>query len=115
MKKALKRLKLVSFKTRAYKQKKLFMVEKCRYYESGSRNNKKNHGSREHDVHCLLIELFQDDPSFDFQVETEGLTGQIKFNDEGRRQNYTLDVVEMTVNSAPVKVSFYLLSFYEPF
>ncbi|XP_011495765.1 PREDICTED: glutamate receptor 1 isoform X3 [Ceratosolen solmsi marchali] len=39
------------------------------------------------------------------KVEIEGLTGQIKFNDEGRRRNYTLDVVEMTVNSAPVKVA----------
>ncbi|KAL7299265.1 hypothetical protein TKK_0007854 [Trichogramma kaykai] len=39
------------------------------------------------------------------KVEIEGLTGQIKFNEEGRRQNYSLDVVEMTVNSAPVKVA----------
>lgn len=65
---------------------------------------------------ALYIEPFQHDLSFDFQVETEGLTGQIKFNDEGRRQNYTLDVVEMTVNSAPVKVSFYSSSsFYRLF
>jgi len=39
------------------------------------------------------------------QVEIEGLTGEIRFNDDGRRQNYTLHVVEMTVNSAMVKVS----------
>lgn len=38
-------------------------------------------------------------------MELEGLTGQIHFNDDGRRQNYTLHVVEMTVNSAMVKVS----------
>lgn len=36
------------------------------------------------------------------QVEIEGLTGDIKFNDDGRRVNYTLHVVEMTVNSAMV-------------
>lgn len=34
----------------------------------------------------------------------EGLTGDIKFNEDGRRENYTLSVVEMTVNSAMVKV-----------
>lgn len=39
-----------------------------------------------------------------FQVEIEGLTGDIRFNEDGRRQNYTLHVVEMTVNSAMVKV-----------
>ena len=39
------------------------------------------------------------------QVEIEGLTGDIKFNDDGRRINYTLHVVEMTVNSAMVKVA----------
>lgn len=37
-------------------------------------------------------------------MEIEGLTGEVKFNDEGKRQNYTLHVVEMTVNSAMVKV-----------
>lgn len=35
-------------------------------------------------------------------MEIEGLTGDIKFNDDGRRVNYTLHVVEMTVNSAMV-------------
>nr|QHN69194.1 ionotropic receptor 13 [Sirex nitobei] len=39
------------------------------------------------------------------KVEIEGLTGEIRFNDDGRRQNYTLHVVEMTVNSAMVKVA----------
>ncbi|XP_041449331.1 glutamate receptor 1 [Drosophila obscura] len=39
------------------------------------------------------------------KVEIEGLTGDIKFNDDGRRINYTLHVVEMTVNSAMVKVA----------
>lgn len=39
-----------------------------------------------------------------FKVEVEGLTGEVRFNDDGRRQNYTLHVVEMTVNSAMVKV-----------
>lgn len=40
-----------------------------------------------------------------FQVEIEGLTGEIRFNEDGRRQNYTLAVVEMTVNSGMVKVA----------
>lgn len=39
------------------------------------------------------------------KVELEGLTGDIRFNDEGKRINYTLHVVEMTVNSAMVKVA----------
>ena len=39
------------------------------------------------------------------QAEIEGLTGDIRFNEEGRRQNYTLHVMEMTVNSAMVKVA----------
>lgn len=43
------------------------------------------------------------------QVEIEGLTGEIRFNDDGRRQNYTLHVVEMTVNSAMVKVSYTIM------
>lgn len=38
-------------------------------------------------------------------MEIEGLTGEIRFTDDGRRQNYTLHVVEMTVNSAMVKVA----------
>lgn len=42
---------------------------------------------------------------FSFQVEIEGLTGEIRFNEDGRRQNYTLHVVEMTVNSAMVKIA----------
>lgn len=45
-----------------------------------------------------------------FQVEIEGLTGDVRFNDEGRRQNYTLQVVEMTVNSAMVKVIFQIFN-----
>lgn len=39
------------------------------------------------------------------KVEIEGLSGDIRFNDEGKRINYTLHVVEMTVNSAMVKVA----------
>ncbi|KAK9710764.1 Receptor family ligand binding region [Popillia japonica] len=39
------------------------------------------------------------------KVELEGLTGEIRFSEDGRRQNYTLHVVEMTVNSAMVKVA----------
>jgi glutamate receptor, ionotropic, invertebrate len=36
------------------------------------------------------------------KVELEGLTGTIRFHEDGKRQNYTLHVVEMTVNSAMV-------------
>ncbi|XP_057333872.1 glutamate receptor 1-like isoform X2 [Microplitis mediator] len=39
------------------------------------------------------------------KAEIEGLTGQIRFNNDSRRHNYTLHVVEMTVNSAMVKVA----------
>nr|QNL15099.1 ionotropic receptor 2 [Aulacocentrum confusum] len=39
------------------------------------------------------------------KTEIEGLTGQIRFNNDSRRHNYTLHVVEMTVNSAMVKVA----------
>ena len=39
------------------------------------------------------------------KVELEGLTGDIRFSDEGKRVNYTLHIVEMTVNSAMVKVA----------
>lgn len=35
----------------------------------------------------------------------EGITGEVRFSEDGRRQNYTLHVVEMTVNSAMVKVA----------
>lgn len=38
-------------------------------------------------------------------MEIEGLTGEIRFSEEGRRQNYTLNVVEMSVNSGMVKVA----------
>ncbi|XP_065162532.1 glutamate receptor 1-like [Atheta coriaria] len=39
------------------------------------------------------------------KVELEGITGEVRFSEDGRRQNYTLHVVEMTVNSAMVKVA----------
>ncbi|XP_043461147.1 glutamate receptor 1 isoform X2 [Leptopilina heterotoma] len=39
------------------------------------------------------------------KVEIEGLTGLIRFKEDGRRFNYTLHVVEMTINSAMVKVA----------
>ena len=34
----------------------------------------------------------------------EGLSGDIKFTEQGARVGYTLDVIEMNVNSVPVKV-----------
>lgn len=39
------------------------------------------------------------------QVEIEGLTGDIRFNDNGRRQNYSLNVVEMSLDQGFVKVA----------
>ncbi|XKL65848.1 hypothetical protein PGB90_009268 [Kerria lacca] len=38
-------------------------------------------------------------------AEFEGLTGDIRFTKSGRRVNYTLHVVQMTVNSAMVKIA----------
>lgn len=38
-------------------------------------------------------------------MEIEGLTGEIRFNEDGRRENYTLSVVEMSSNSDMVKVA----------
>ncbi|KAG8038130.1 hypothetical protein G9C98_006455 [Cotesia typhae] len=43
------------------------------------------------------------------KAEIEGLTGQIRFNNDSRRHNYTLHVVEMTVNSAMVKEEPYIM------
>ncbi|KAF0301154.1 Glutamate receptor 1 [Amphibalanus amphitrite] len=37
------------------------------------------------------------------KIEIEGLTGNISFSHEGKRKDYTLDVVEMSANSRPVK------------
>lgn len=34
-------------------------------------------------------------PGFLFQVRFEGLTGNVQFNEKGRRTNYTLHVIEM--------------------
>lgn len=39
------------------------------------------------------------------QVEIEGLTGDIRFNEDGRRENYTLSVLEISVSSEMVKVA----------
>nr|XP_018906951.1 PREDICTED: glutamate receptor 1-like [Bemisia tabaci] len=39
------------------------------------------------------------------KVQIEGLTGEIKFNENGKRKNYTLHVMEMTMHSAMVKVA----------
>ncbi|KAG8291763.1 hypothetical protein J6590_053619 [Homalodisca vitripennis] len=57
-------------------------------------------------IHCKKIpnSLYSIDRGVNL-VELEGLTGEVRFNDDGRRMNYTLHVVEMTVNSAMVKVS----------
>jgi len=42
----------------------------------------------------------------------EGLTGNIGFDDLGRRENYTLSIMEMTVDSDVVKVSYCLFLFW---
>ncbi|XP_072930624.1 glutamate receptor 1-like [Epargyreus clarus] len=39
------------------------------------------------------------------KTDIEGITGNISFNEEGHRYNFTLHVVEMTVQSAMVKVA----------
>lgn len=39
------------------------------------------------------------------QVEIEGLTGDIRFNDNGRRQNYSLNIVEMSANAGLIKIA----------
>ncbi|XP_047524671.1 glutamate receptor 1-like [Pieris napi] len=39
------------------------------------------------------------------KTDIEGLTGNISFNEEGHRCNFTLQIVEMTVQSAMVKVA----------
>lgn len=41
----------------------------------------------------------------------EGLTGHIMFNDDGKRYNYTLHVVQMTIDSTITKVRFFLKIF----
>ncbi|XP_037087070.1 glutamate receptor 1-like [Pollicipes pollicipes] len=38
------------------------------------------------------------------KTKIEGITGNISFSDDGKRENYRLDVVEMSVNSRPVKM-----------
>ncbi|XP_032785100.2 glutamate receptor 1 isoform X1 [Daphnia magna] len=38
------------------------------------------------------------------QSDLEGLTGSLRFGEDGRRENFTLSVVEMTVNSDIVKI-----------
>lgn len=38
-------------------------------------------------------------------METEGLTGEIRFNESGKRINYTIHVVEMNVNRVLVKIA----------
>ena len=56
----------------------------------------------QHDLISKL--LIESDWMGSIQAEMEGLTGHLKFGDYGRRENFTLNVVEMTVNSDIVKV-----------
>lgn len=39
------------------------------------------------------------------QIEIEGLTGNISFNDQGKRTNFTLNVVEMNILNEMVKIA----------
>ena len=39
------------------------------------------------------------------QVEFEGMTGKIAFDDHGYRRDYTLDLIELGLNSEPAKVN----------
>ena len=43
-----------------------------------------------------------------FQVRVEGLTGNIQFDQHGKRVNYTVNVMELK-NSGPVKVTMSLM------
>lgn len=38
-------------------------------------------------------------------MEIEGLTGDIRFDEDGRRRNYSLNIMEMTFSSGMVKVA----------
>lgn len=57
-------------------------------------------------IDFLLIAFLKNFSTHNFdKVEIEGLTGDIRFNEDGRRENYTLNIMEMTVDSAMVKVA----------
>ncbi len=43
------------------------------------------------------------------QTEIRGLTANISFDEFGFRQNFTIDIVEMTINNEMAKVGFSLL------
>ena len=45
-------------------------------------------------------------------ISFSGLTGQISFDEHGRRKNFTLDVMEMTVRSEMIQVVSFGLSFH---
>lgn len=49
------------------------------------------------------------DLSYFLQTELEGLTGLIRFNEAGHRRNFTLQVMEMTVDVDMVKVIIFCL------
>lgn len=53
-----------------------------------SAENKSTNMKSNFRVHCSP-------PGFVFQVRFEGLTGNVQFNEKGRRTNYTLHVIEM--------------------
>lgn len=42
------------------------------------------------------------------KIEMEGLTGSVSFDQDGKRRNYSLDVVEMTMNSEVVKIGMWM-------
>ncbi|KAH8025324.1 hypothetical protein HPB51_006948 [Rhipicephalus microplus] len=44
-------------------------------------------------------------PTNPLKTKIKGLTGNVSFDDRGFRVNYTIDVVEMTINSEMVKIA----------
>lgn len=45
------------------------------------------------------------------QLPMQGLTGNISFDKDGRRQDFTLDVVEITAKSETIRVSQFIFPF----
>ncbi len=44
-----------------------------------------------------------------FQMEFDGVSGHLSFDSEGFRKDYTLDVLELSLDNEPTKVRYTLL------
>ncbi|CAL8101103.1 unnamed protein product [Orchesella dallaii] len=85
--------------------------KKLDFLQTGTNGFRPN-GTR--DVHCATGGDFTGSPppfengekiaKFIRKVEMDGLTGDIRFTEDGRRHNYTIDVMEMTIHSSKVKI-----------